>query len=207
MAPHQARRSRVGLAMLQITLLPLFATVYCATESCAQDPMHWRVWKNLGGLLGAGVRTISVSPNGRVWATRDSTPRFVWFDGYEVGSIPDATGALRAREGRGGQIWALNYDSSIERVVGILQYRYQQDLSDGKWIRHEIEDLKAAIALVPSATWEIPFLPGDRSGQESGLCSGIDLPQVGSIVPRETPDFHFGHVLPTGGRFKWGISV
>ncbi|MFH1740372.1 MAG: two-component regulator propeller domain-containing protein, partial [bacterium] len=66
-----------------------------------------------------------------------------WFDGYETVSLPKHDDMKIPRKGLSGQIWAisLNFLPDPWRTVSIDHYAYDQDLSEGEWIRHDLEDI------------------------------------------------------------------
>ncbi|HQH72991.1 MAG TPA: hypothetical protein PK360_13030, partial [bacterium] len=82
-----------------------------------------------------------------------------WFDGYETGFFPEIQGDALIREGPAGQIWALHYDDLRQDVQNISQYSYQSNLSEGRWIQHDIPDLLAHGLLPRTLGGASNFLP------------------------------------------------
>ena len=145
-------------------VVPFILSSVFIEKGLTQDPPHWRAWSDPGELPGKGIGWISVSPNGRIWATSDLGADFAasWFDGYEAGSLPKVGDFSLVREGSSGQIWALNYDLIGENVVNVSQYKYESSLNDGKWVQYDIQDLQSHGVLPRSLSKWMNFVPGGR---------------------------------------------
>ncbi|MFH1743291.1 MAG: hypothetical protein ABIH23_30160 [bacterium] len=143
-------------------LLP-FALLFLAVgTSVAQEPVHWRVWKDVEELRGWDIR---FSASGRAWTWYETAAGAAsgWFDGYAVGSLPPIAPDYRAAaviEGRLGQIWALDIDMHLSQVVGIGRYVYERDISKGEWIRYPHQEIDFFEPPNRAAPALMSYLPG-----------------------------------------------
>ncbi len=140
------------------------------THQCgAQELLQWRFWKGRESLFGSGVAAISVGPTGKLWGTRlgDSNLN-CWYDGYKTGSLQGPEFSYFIREDRSGQIWGLSFHTPVEgdaeevRIRGVLEYVYEDDLDEGRWVRTDVEELETVVPVDPIRSWSIPFLPAGR---------------------------------------------
>ncbi len=148
--------------------LPIVLFSICSSISSisawGQVDQHWRFWVDPDKPFGLMIKDISVNPTGRVWGARftGNWNTVDWMDGYSTGSLRKPQGVRLVCEGRSGQIWGMNYETRTERVVGVYLYSHTGEVSAGEWNRYDIDELKSASPLTPSATWAVPFLPGER---------------------------------------------
>jgi signal transduction histidine kinase len=107
-------------------------------EVAAQELPHWRYFTSVDGLRESYVGSAEVGPGGTVWISHGAVDQASVFDGYSIGRIP-SPGARRAiYEGVGGQLWSFFLERRPVTVAGL------QTFQDGRWVRHEIPELRAA---------------------------------------------------------------
>jgi signal transduction histidine kinase len=120
--------------------------VFSATGD-AQELLHWREWRDPDTPLGLNTGWIYVGPKGGIWVGQVKGEGFLAsrFDGYRAYSIPEVSRALTIREGRSGQIWAVDIDfplafTTLRRMQAIAlgRYVYGQDLTAGEWILYPL---------------------------------------------------------------------
>ncbi|MFH1738567.1 MAG: two-component regulator propeller domain-containing protein, partial [bacterium] len=120
--------------------------------SVAQQPPHWRVWKDRNEPPPApAAGWVSVNRDRSVlllqWTQGAGTSRFfvTRFDGYEAVSLPKHHDMKMPipRQGLSGQIWAISLDfpSDPYRTVSIDRYAFGWDLSEGEWFCHDLDDI------------------------------------------------------------------
>ena len=158
--------------------LVLAAVLLLGGEATAQEPAHWRYFTSVDGLRESYVASAEVGPGGTVWITHGTVDQASVFDGYSIGRLP-SPGARRAvYEGVGGQLWSFFLERGRTTTVAGLQ-RFQ----DGRWIRHEVPELRAAalggeesLFGRPEASPENPhpdyLLPTARTAPSSSCPSG-----------------------------------
>ncbi len=132
----------------------------------AQENLTWRFWKGPNQFPGYHARFVSPNPNGRIWftTTKDAYGNS-WFDGYQIGMLPQDHFAPILKEDQDGQPWGLFYDIPMDgsvlegRVRGVLHYTHHGDLAKGRWIEYPIQELESAAPLTALQPWDFPFLP------------------------------------------------
>lgn len=144
-----------------IALIVLLFAVQ-SSGSYAQEPQHWRFWKILDDpTMSKTISWSSFGSSGKVWFVHSFDPviRFSWFDGYHFGSLPVTGPYSIIREGASGQIWAVNYDITTQRVVSVSRYNNYHDRSDGEWIHYAVPELELAGLTSMTITELGNFLP------------------------------------------------
>ncbi|MFH1740532.1 MAG: hypothetical protein ABIH23_16105, partial [bacterium] len=120
--------------------------------SLAQQPPHWRFWKDPNEPPPApAAGWVSVNRDRSVlllqWTQGAGRSGFfvTWFDGYKAVSFPKHHGMKMPIpcQGLSGQIWAISLDfpSDPYRTVSIDRYAFGWDLSEREWFYHDLDDI------------------------------------------------------------------
>ena len=139
-APRQAQRYLSWL-------LPCVAFALLLVEPAwAQQPPHWRVWKDPSEPPPARITVwINVTPPNETvllsQLTLEVKPVVVQFDGYEAASLPETEFIQTPRQGLSGETWAISCSGEPWQTVSIDRYVYDHDLNKGEWIQHDLEDI------------------------------------------------------------------
>ncbi|MFH1743433.1 MAG: two-component regulator propeller domain-containing protein, partial [bacterium] len=167
-------RYSFGWAIRHGSFSLLLAILFFLTGiSLAQQPPHWRVWKDPNEPPPApAAGWISVNRDRSAlllqWTQGAGRSAFfvTWFDGYKAVSLPKHNDMKMPREGLSGQIWAISisFEVNQQRTLSIDHYVYDQNLSEGEWIRHDLDDISFLdpTTLPPARVTNLIPITGDR---------------------------------------------
>jgi signal transduction histidine kinase len=121
------------MATISKRRLIILAVAFVTAPVWGQSAIHWTSYKMADGLSEPVLDSISVTPQGRVIASRFNAPLASELDGYSVSNFPAPAGNLgRICVSPGGQRWAL-----VAR--GLMEYKNET------WLLHPVPEISAAV--------------------------------------------------------------
>ena len=136
-----------GLSLLVgAALLALPGTSWCQAPSTW--PVNSRVFRTVEGLPEPACISVTLAPQGRVFARHPKAASVSELNGYTISGIPaPETGKGRVYESPGGQLWTVV-------VEGLLEFR------NGNWVLHPVPEIAAEFRTrVPRLIDPLPLCP------------------------------------------------
>ena len=114
-APAAMLVSRCTLACRALILALAVALLALAQTSLAQRASNWRVYKMADGLPESACLSVTVAPQGKVFAKHLTAPSVTELDGYGLTLLPaPAAPAGRIYGSPGGQLWSVVPEGLLE---------------------------------------------------------------------------------------------
>jgi signal transduction histidine kinase/CheY-like chemotaxis protein len=93
--PQDAHNSGHSAAQAVLRLAALFLLALLPLGAQGKEDRMWRYWTEADGLVETFTGSLTVMPNGQVWARHGSVPSMSVLDGYGVTRLPEARLKLR----------------------------------------------------------------------------------------------------------------
>jgi len=134
------------LLLFGAALLALPGTSWCQAPSTW--PVNSRVFRTVEGLPEPACISVTLAPQGRLFARHLKAASISEFDGYRISGIPaPETGKGRVYESPGGQLWTVV-------VEGLQEFR------NGHWVLHPVPEIAAEFRTrLPRLIDPLPLCP------------------------------------------------